>query len=269
MSNIEEKYLMNNLVGDYQKLTQDIIMYENELESRDRKWQEIGGIKNPNFKEDRKREFINNKIGDLRDQRNRIWNFLTIQFNQNTKIRDGNFKQLQKLNKDISKKTGEIAEKKEAIQNSKGFRGKQVREHQILVYKNNTEKEMIYLHSIGLVCLLISCGLMIGTVLGKVETSVLYFGVGSILGIYLLYLIKVIYVDNINRNTRFSDEVDFNKPDKKLIAENARKDASNSEGCRPEEELRPEVENDLDLEKIKRTVVLNNESCLKNSTATQ
>ena len=91
---------------------------------------------------------------------------------------------------------------------------------------------------------------MIGTVIGKVETSV-YFGVGSALGIYLLYFIKVIYVDNINRNTRFSDEVDFNKPDKKLIAENARKDGSNSEGCRPEAELRPEVKNDLDLEKIK------------------
>ena len=47
MSDIEEKYLMNNLIGDYQKLTQDIIMYENDLESRDRKWKEIGGIKNP------------------------------------------------------------------------------------------------------------------------------------------------------------------------------------------------------------------------------
>ena len=77
--NVEEKYLMNNLVGDYQKLTQDIIMYENELDSRDRKWREIGGLKNPNFKEDRKREFIDNKITDLREQRNRIWNFLTIQ----------------------------------------------------------------------------------------------------------------------------------------------------------------------------------------------
>ena len=66
--NVEEKYLMNNLVGDYQKLTQDIIMYENELDSRDRKWREIGGLKNPNFKEDRKREFIDNKITDLRNK---------------------------------------------------------------------------------------------------------------------------------------------------------------------------------------------------------
>ena len=39
--------------------------------------------------------------------------------------------------------------------------GKKVREHQILVYKNATDKEMIYLHSIGEVCLLICCGFMV------------------------------------------------------------------------------------------------------------
>ena len=87
-------------------------MYENQLESRDRKWQEIGGIKNPNFKGDRKREFIDNKISDLREQRNRIWNFLTVQFNQNTKIREGNFKQLKNLTKIFLKKLQKLNKKK-------------------------------------------------------------------------------------------------------------------------------------------------------------
>ena len=45
MSDIKNKYLVNSLVGDYQKLTQDIMMYENELDTRDRKWQEIDYIK--------------------------------------------------------------------------------------------------------------------------------------------------------------------------------------------------------------------------------
>ena len=61
-----------------------------------------------------------------------------------------------------------------------------------------------------------------GVVLEKVDLNVMYFACGGILGIYLLYLMKVKYVDNINRNRRFSDEADFNKPDKKLIAENER-----------------------------------------------
>ena len=267
MSNIEEKYLMNNLVGDYQKLTQDIIMYENELESRDRKWQEIGGIKNPNFKEDRKRLFINNKITDLREQRNRIWNFLTVQFNQNTKIRDSNFKQLENLNKEISQISKDISNKRKEIENAQGFMGKKVREHQILVYKNSTDKEMIYLHILGLICLLICCGFMVGVVLEKIELNVMYFSCGGILGIYLLYLLKVQYVDNINRNMRFSDEIDFNKPDKKLIAENARINNQQGQGCRREtREFDPSAPSDGTIDKIRGTVVLNDSSCLQNRT---
>ena len=267
MSNIEEKYLMNNLVGDYQKLTQDIIMYENELESRDRKWQEIGGIKNPNFKEDRKREFIDNKITDLRDQRNRIWNFLTVQFNQNTKIRDSNFKQLENLNKQIEQTSKEISDKREEIENSKGFMGKKVREHQILVYKNSTDKEMIFLHGLGLVCLIICCGFMLGVVLEKVELSVMYSACGGILGIYLLYLLKVHYVDNINRNKRFSDEIDFNKPDENLIAENVRSSNNSENGCNRNNSLRefdPTAPSDGTIDQIRNTVVLNDETCLQN-----
>ena len=68
MSDIKNKYLVNSLVGDYQKLTQDIMMYENELDTRDRKWQEIGGIKNPNFREDRRKNFISNKIENLKNK---------------------------------------------------------------------------------------------------------------------------------------------------------------------------------------------------------
>lgn len=267
MSNIEEKYLMNNLVGDYQKLTQDIMMYESELESRDRKWQEIGGIKNPNFKEDRKRQFIDNKITDLKDQRNRIWNYLTVQFNQNTKIRDSNFKQLEKLNQEITNVTTQIADKKSEIENAEGYMGKKVREHQILVYKNATDKEMIYLHSIGLVCLLICCGFMVGVVLGRVDLNVMYFGCGGILGIYLLYLLKIKYVNNINRNKRFSDEIDFNKPDKKLISENQRLNDQNKAGCKNNSglpEFSPYSPSDGTIDKIRNTVVLNDETCLQN-----
>jgi hypothetical protein len=269
MSDIEEKYLMNNLIGDYQKLTQDIIMYENDLESRDRKWKEIGGIKNPNFETDRKRAFINEKITDLREQRNRIWNFLSVQFNANTQIRNSNFKQLQKLDEDISKISNQIKVKKEQLGNQKGLLGKNIRQHQITVYKNSKDKEMIYLHSLGLVTLIISCGMMIGVVLEKIPLNSMYIGVGIILGIYLLYLVKVVYIDNVNKNIRFTNEVDFNKPDENLIQKNKDKELS-KDGCSKKEiefSSIPEKENDETIEKIKNTVVESDKYCLKNSTA--
>ena len=270
MSNVQEKFLINNLVGDYQKLTQDIITYENDLETRDRKWREIGGIKNPNFEEDRKRTFISNKITDLREQRNRIWNFLTIQFNNNTKIRDSNFKQIQKLDEDISRISHEIVRKQNEISDSEGHIGKKVREHQILVYNNSRDKEMIYLYSIGLVCILICLGLMSIVLIKNLELKVMYFGVATILGIYFLYLLKVVYVDNVNRSNRFMDEIDFNKPDKKAIAMNQLETNRNQNGCGGRNslpEFSPNAPSDADIDKIRRTVVLNEGTCLQDSTA--
>lgn len=263
MSNLQEKYLMNNLVGDYQKLTQDIIMYENELSSRDRKWKEIGGIKNPDFEKDRKREFIDNKITDLRDQRNKIWNFLVIQFNANTKIRNSNFERIKSLDNNISNITTQIREMKEKIENGKGFIGKKEREHQILVYQNSSNREMIYIHIIGLVKLIILCGLMMGVVLGKITLTQLYISAGLICSVFLLYIFKIVYVDNINKNIRFDNEFDFNKPDAKLIMENQALNQLPGD-CKRKEipEFKPTVEQDADLEKIKKTVDLNDESCL-------
>ena len=126
---------------------------------------------------------------------------------------------------------------------------------------------MIYLYSIGLVCLIICCGLLVGTGLGKVELNILQYGSGSILGIYLLYLVKVIYIDDVNKNIRFSDEIDFNKPNKKeIMEENKRNDTNNKCGSNKNifgKEFSPNAPSDATLEKIKKTVVLNDKHCLQ------
>ena len=85
--------------------------------------------------------------------------------------------------------------------------------------------------------------------------------------IYLLYLLEIKYVDNINRNKRFSDEIDFNKPDKKFIAENQRLN-NNGSGCNRNNsslpEFSPYAPSDGTIDQIRSTVVLNDETCLQN-----
>lgn len=266
MSDIKNKYLVNSLVGDYQKLTQDIMMYENELDTRDRKWQEIGGIKNPNFKEDRRKEFISNKIENLTEQRNRIWSFLSLQFKNNTIIRDQNFKRLTKLNEDLARVSREIKEKNEEMQSAQGFLGKQVREYEILKYQNSKDRELIYLHTLGLITLIICLGLMVSVVLERISQRNMIIGCGIILFIFLLYLVKVVYVDNVNQSVRYDNEVDFNKP--KGVQEgngvNRNNDNENNEGCRKEEtvEFNPQGQKDEVLEQIKQHANVNDTTCL-------
>jgi ribosomal protein S15P/S13E len=264
MSDIKNKYLVNSLVGDYQKLTQDIMIYENELDTRDSKWQTIGGIKNPNFKEERKKEFINNKISDLTNQRNKIWNFLSIQFKNNTIIRDKNFKQLQILIKDINNVSNDIKNKKEEMQSGQGFLGKQKRQYEILNYNKSKDKELIYLHVMGLISLLICCGLMISVLLEKIPIKTMFIVSGGILSLYLLYLIKVVYLDNVNQSSRYNNKFNFNNPNKTKLEDEESLDSSNNSGCQGntnKPEFKPE--NDEVLKKIKQHANVNEGSCLK------
>jgi len=267
MSDIKNKYLVNSLVGDYQKLTQDIMIYENELDTRDSKWQTIGGIKNPNFKEERKKEFINNKISDLTNQRNKIWNFLSIQFKNNTIIRDKNFKQLQNLNKDINNVSNDIKNKKEEMQAGQGFLGKQKRQYEILNYNKSKDKELIYLHVMGLISLLICCGLMISVLLEKIPIKTMFIVSGVILSLYLLYLIKVVYLDNVNQSSRYNNKFNFNNPNKTKLEDEESLDSSNNSGCQGntnQPEFKPQnAENDEVLKKIKQHANVNEGSCLK------
>lgn len=265
MSDIKNKYLINSLVGDYQKLTQDIMMYENELDTRDRKWQEIGGIKNPNFKEDRRKEFISNKIENLTEQRNRIWSFLSLQFKNNTIIRDQNFKRLSKLNEDLSRVSKNIKEKKEVMQSAQGFLGKQVRDYEILKYQNSKDRELIYLHTLGLITLIICIGLMVSVVLGRMTQKHMIIGCGVILLIFLLYLIKVVYVDNVNKSVRYDNEVDFNKPNNDKAGVGTNNDNNNNQECGNQQdapEFMPQSDTDEVLQQIQQHANVNEGNCL-------
>ena len=256
---MKDKFLVNSLVSDYQKLTQDIMMYENQLEARDSKWQTIGGIKNPNFKDNRRKEFIDNKISDLTNQRNRIWNFLSVQFKNNTLIRNKNYKQLQRLNEDLAKLNLAIKSKNEQIENSQGFLGKQVREHEIHKYKNMKDRELIYLHVLGLVTLLVCLGLMSAVITGQMPIKTMIMGCGVILVLFLLYLVKVVYIDNINRSLRYGNELDFNKPTKEESSESVSSSDNNGQGCRAQSltDFSAQSEDDELLKKVKATANLN------------
>merc|ERR1711935_1095937 len=191
----KKKYLMNNLVKDYQKLTQDVMMYEDDLKERDKKWNEIGEIKNPEFEKDKKKEFINNKITDLKEQRNKIWSYLTLQFKKDTKIREGNLNLLNELNSQINSIKANINEESSKGNPEKEKIDTRVREFEMINYKNNKNKEMIYLHIIGFVCFLLCSCLVVLTLIKKIQMRIMYIGCGTILLLFFIYLIKVVYVD--------------------------------------------------------------------------
>ena len=74
-------------------------------------------------------------------------------------------------------------------------------------------------------------------------------------GIYLLYLIKVVYIDNVNRNVRFSDEVDFNKPDKNDILIQQEEATDRQEGVKKNKNLNLKKNMIKLLIKLKRQLI--------------
>ena len=89
-------------------------------------------------------------------------------------------------------------------------------------------------------------------------------GCGVILVLFLLYLVKVVYVDNVNRNLRYGDELDFNKPTKEQSTDEVSIDSEEGGCARNEDvpEFLPHAETDELLEKVKKTADVNADKCL-------
>ena len=70
---------------------------------------------------------------------------------------------------------------------------------------------------------------------------------------YLLYLIKVVYLDNVNQSSRYNNKFNFNNPNKTKLEDEESLDSSNNSGCQGntnKPEFKPE--NDEVLKKIKQ-----------------
>ena len=159
------------------------------------------------------------------------------------------------------------------------------RKYQILKYQNYLNEEAIHLLWILIVVLLVCCFLVLGNVIGipYFTPSLVFSIIFTIIGIYGIYLIQKIVVENVNINIYDIHQHNYSKPtaaelardkslrDKTLAARSLSSQSQNAGGqCANQFQIEYETVDkikDEDLEKIKKDIKDNSDdnaqACLK------
>jgi hypothetical protein len=184
-----------------------------------------------NYYKDRGDFLINQKIDDLDTHRSNVWNYLTTEFNQNTKDKYLNSLALSQNKRDVvrQEKNYEDLLKKYDENNDKSNVGKRQRE--IVQYEYNRRNDLLFIMRVIFVVLLI-CVLITALVNFTIIPYESIYLVLLLFFLLILYIIYYIYFKQPGRSKRYWDKIDFQSPDQPTF-----KSSSHKKGDKPKGNL--------------------------------
>lgn len=211
----------------YQGLTDELKRYfDSRLNSFLTK--EKGSYPNStNYYKDRGDFLINQKIEDLDTHRSNVWNYLTTEFNQNTKDKYLNSLALSQNKRDVlrQQKNYEDLTKKYDENNDKSNVGKRQRE--IVQYEYNRQNDLLFIMRVIFFSLVI-CVIITALVnLNIIPYEAIYIVLLLFISL-ILYVIYYIYFKQPGRSKRYWDKIDFPSPEQPSF-----KSSSHKNGDRP------------------------------------
>jgi hypothetical protein len=165
-----------------------------------------------NYYKDRGDFLISEKIEDIDTHRSNIWNYLTTEFNQNTKDKYLNSLALSQNKRDVirQQKNYEDLMEKYDENNNKSNVGKRQRE--IVQYEYNRRNDLLFIMQVIfgtlVICVIITA--LVNLQLIPYEAIYLVLLVFILL---ILYIIYYIYFNQPGRSKRYWDKIDFPSPE--------------------------------------------------------
>ncbi len=206
----------------YQGLTDELKKY---FDSRMNSFltKEKGSYPKPtNYYKDRGDFLISEKIDDIDTHRSNVWNYLTTEFNQNTKDKYLNALALSQNKRDVlrQQKNYEDLMKKYDENNNKSNVGKRQRE--IVQYEYNRRNDLLFIMKVIFGALII-CVIIAALINLKLIPYLAIYLVLVVFVLLILYIIYYIYFNQPGRSKRYWDKIDFASPEQPSFKSSSRK----------------------------------------------
>jgi hypothetical protein len=213
----------------YQGLTDDLKKYFDSRLNTFLTKEKSSYPNSANYYKDRGDFLINQKIDDLDTHRSNVWNYLTTEFNQNTKDKYLNALALSQNKRDVirQEKNFEDLSKKYEENNTKSNVGKRQRE--ILQYEYNRRNDLLFIMQVIFGTLVI-CVFITALVNFTIMPYEVIYAVLVIFILLILYIIYYIYFNKPGRSKRYWDKIDFASPDQPTFKSSARKNGDKPKG---------------------------------------
>jgi hypothetical protein len=249
-----------SIIDKYKLLSYEIEDLLSKIKNRDDLWIDLGKEKIGNdFPSEKINQNIKEKVDSEVLKREKVWDVINDTFkehilmieNLNSDFKDCN---INNEDNDILKGRNLTLERRYGI-----------KEYDILLRKENIQ--LLYFGILtGTICIIILCLKYFDFIKLTIALSIYLF----ILIIYVSYLIKIIVLDRVNRNSIYFHKYDFNKPTPEEIKKSREENTENeNSGCKEDIYGRGSKSyqsqlNDPILDEIKANTELSAEKCLTN-----
>lgn len=206
---------IDNLKANYQILVDKIKQYQSEEKNL---YDMQNDITDEEFSS--VQVHLLDKIQNLNEKKEIIWNYLINEYNLNTHITDSNNKVISKNEKLIKNQKEKIKKNKEISDSLDNFNSTKKRNIEINVYKfKKMERELKMLKLAAIILLIAFIPLILGkikVISGKIGISIY----GIIILLAIIYIIYFLFFADIGRDEQKWDEINFRKPDKNSPTQN-------------------------------------------------
>jgi cation transport ATPase len=188
---------------EYQKLTDTI---KNTIKKQDELYRNLQSESSATFITDSNKYKLDSAVGNLADQRNKIWNYLQNKYEENTKLRKYYFDKTSKNKKTLDTQKKEIAFLENKLEIAGTDAETAQRNVKREIYEQKKYEYYIYLYRIilaSLFAILITNALVM---INMIDIWIGYIVSLCIVVVMLLYVVYYVYFNNINR-----DKFDWDK----------------------------------------------------------
>ena len=173
---------------------------KNTIERQNQMYKDLQSSMDSDYKNDRKNIQIDEKITDLTEHRNNIWDFLNQKYKDNTELRQKLFARQCQLTKQKEEQENEMKYLKSKVNDMSVEANTTKRHFQEEKYQKQKYEYYSYLHQVSVISL-VSVSIILGLGYANLINGVNSLLVSAIIIVGLMiYAVYYIYIVNLNRN---------------------------------------------------------------------
>lgn len=210
--------MAEELKKQYQEILNRLENLQTDTGDREAKYLQIASLLNDDFNSKRKMYLREDKLNELKSYRENIKNYL-IEKAQLLEKRENEIKIAQEFYSSIDYSIGkQKASISSDIDKFKDYKQLSEQKYKVKKYDNFINNETIHLLYILFIIFIISLLCILLGMFKYVEPAYAVLLVISFVILYILYLVKMVYIDRVNINKYIFKKYDFNKPSEEELA---------------------------------------------------
>ena len=210
--------MAEELKKQYQEILNRLENLQTDSSDRDAKYLQIASLLDEDFNTKRKKYLRENKLNELKEYRENIKNYLI----EKAQLLEKREKEIEIAGEFYTSGVDNLKEQKDKLDNESNkfdkYKDFSQQKYKVRKFDNFINNETIHLLYILFIILIISSLCILLGLFKYLQPGYSILLVTSFAILYILYMVKIVYIDRVNINKYVFRKYDFNKPSEQELA---------------------------------------------------